>query len=227
MYMSSQPRTTIHRPDTEILSRQGLRLPGLVLTRLRSAGIYCQPTVSIEHQNLARKYVLRGVESGGAVAALGAYSSFVAECGTPLAWLQRVDSIGVNGVHALVVGPMLVRLEMLRIERTYDLLITRHSFRESAGGSRPQLENSILFYGRRGSLEMELWGKDSEFSGAVSPVFYTRSGEIVALPDNFQHAVAQLTAGVCCVGCRHCHLLAPEPIAAEQTDGQSTNHFFA
>lgn len=227
MYMSSQPRTTIHRPDTEILSRQGLRLPGLVLTRLRSAGIYCQPTVSIEHQNLARKYVLRGVESGGAVAALGAYSSFVAECGTPLGWLQRVDSIGVNGVHALVVGPMLVRLEMLRIERTYDLLITRHSFRESAGGSRPQLESSILFYGRRGSLEMELWGKDSEFSGAVSPVFYTRSGEIVALPDNFQHAVAQLTAAVCCVGCRHCHLLAPEPIAAEQTDGQSTNHLVA
>ena len=90
----------------EILSRQGLRLPAITLKRLRSAGIYCQPTVSIEHQHLARKYVLRGVESGGAVADLGAYSSFVAEDGSALGRLQRVDSIGVNGVHAIVVAPV-------------------------------------------------------------------------------------------------------------------------
>ena len=49
----------------ELLARQGLRLPAITLKRLRSAGIYCQPTVSIEHQHLAKKYVLRGVESGG------------------------------------------------------------------------------------------------------------------------------------------------------------------
>jgi hypothetical protein len=49
-------------------------------------------------------YVLRGVESGGAVADLGAYSSFVAEDSHALPWLQRVDSIGVNGVHAIVVS---------------------------------------------------------------------------------------------------------------------------
>ena len=61
------------------------------------------------------------------MADLGAYSSFVGERGETLAWLQRVDSIGVNGVHAIVVAPVLIRLEMLRIERTYDLLITRHS----------------------------------------------------------------------------------------------------
>src|SRR5579863_324165 len=158
--MNSQSAAHNNGQAAEVLARQGLRLPPIVLRRLRDAGIYCQPTVSIEHQNLAKKYVLRGVESGGAVAALGAYSSFVGERGEPLSWLQRVDSIGVNGVHAVVVAPVLTRLEMLRIERTYDLLITRHSLASVAGNARPQLESSILFYGRRGTLEMELWRND-------------------------------------------------------------------
>jgi hypothetical protein len=185
-----------------------------VLKRLRDAGIYCQPTLSIEYQSVAKKHVLRGVESGGAVAALGAYASFVDERGEPLGWLQRVDSIAVNGVHAVVVAPVLLRLEMLRIERTYDLLITRHSLAGCVGSRRPQLESSILFYGRRGVLEMELWGKDALFGCAVSPVFYNRAGERLAPPRMFQEAVARITAAVCCLGCRHSHLLGPRWIAA-------------
>jgi hypothetical protein len=198
----------------EILARQGLRLPAVTLKQLRAAGIYCQPTVSIEHQHLARKYVLRGVESGGAVAGLGAYASFVDERGNALAWLQRVDSIGVNGVHAVVVAPVLVRVEMLRIERTYDLLITRHSLVASKANQRPRLESAILFHGRRGSLEMELWGKDAAFRGTAAPVFYSRSGEALMVPSEFQGAAVRISAAVCCVGCRHCHLLEPKPIAA-------------
>jgi len=107
---------------------------------------------------------------------------------------------------------------MLRIERTYDLLITRHSLRSSAGPQRPRLDSSILFYGRRGSLEMELWGKDATFRGAVCPVFYTRSGEAVGLPRAFQTAAARLTAAVACTGCRHCHLLEPKPVSAITTE---------
>jgi hypothetical protein len=194
----------------EVLARQGMRLPQVVLKRLRDASIYCQPTLSIEYQNAARKYVLRGVESGGAVAALGAYSSFVGERGASLAWLQRVDSIGVNGVHAVVVAPVLLRLEMVRIERTYDLLVTRHWITEGTNGIRPHLQSSIGFYGRRGSLEMELWGKDSAFRGAVCPAFCTRAGEGVTLPKDLQEAIAQMTAAVCCLQCRHCHVLGPK-----------------
>jgi len=97
----------------EIVARQGMRLPQIVLQRLRDAGIYCQPTLSIEYQNVAKKHVLRGVESGGAVVALGAYASFVDERGEPLAWLQRVDSIGVNGVHAVVVAPVLIAARVI------------------------------------------------------------------------------------------------------------------
>ena len=214
------PQSAMHNngQGTDVLARQGLRLPQVVLKRLRDAGIYCQPTVSVEHQNLANKYVLRGVESGGAVADLGAYASFVNERGEALPWLQRVDSIGVNGVHAIVVAPVLVRVQMLRIARTYDLLITRHSLVSPPNNSRPQLNSSILFYGRRGGLEMELWGKDVTFRGAVSPVFYTRAGEGVALPQELQRAVVGITAAVCCLGCRHCHLLRPEPIAMEHAE---------
>ncbi len=210
--MKNVATTQNHRVEQrELLVRQGLRLPAVTLKHLRGAGIYCQPTISIEHQHLAKRYVLRGVESGGAVAELGVYSSFVDEQGTVLPWLQRVDSIGVNGVHAIVIAPVLVRLQMLRIERTYDLLITRHSLASPAKQQRPRLASSILFYGRRGSLEMELWGKDAAFRGAVCPVFYSRSGETIDVPEQFQTAVAKLTSAVACSGCRHCHLLEPNP----------------
>jgi hypothetical protein len=215
--MESQLTTHNRRVGTEILARQGLRLPPITLKCLRTAGIYCQPSVSMEHQHIAKKYVLRGVESGGAVAEVGAYASFVDEQGNALPWLQRVDSIGVNGVHAIVVAPVLIRVQMLRIERTYDLLITRHSLRESVKGTRPHLISSVLFYGRRGSLEMELWDKDGEFRGTVCPAFYTRSGESVTLTEMLQSAVAAITAAVCCLGCRHCHLLSPR-MSHELTD---------
>jgi hypothetical protein len=196
----------------ELLARQGLRFPAIILRHLRSAGIYCQPTVSIEHQHLAKRYILRGVECGGAVADLGAYASFTDEQGNALAWLQRVDTVGVNGVHAIVVAPALVRIEMLRVQRTYDVLITRHGLRGVGQNQRPRLESSVLFYGRRGTLEMELWGKDAAFRGAVCPAFYSRSGEALSAPVEFQDALTRISAAVCCVGCRHCHLLQPKTV---------------
>jgi hypothetical protein len=222
-----ESQLTIHnrRLEAEILARQGLRLPPITLKCLRTAGIYCQPSVSIEHQHLAKKYVLRGVESGGAVAEVGAYASFVDEQGNSLPWLQRVDSVCVNGVHAIVVAPVLIRVHMLRIERTYDLLMTRHQLAKSKDSQRPRLESSILFYGRRGSLEMELWGKDVGFRGTVCPVFYTRAGERVALPDDLQDAATRITSAVCCVGCRHCHLLGPRPISSGRTEDPNADNF--
>ena len=216
--MESQLTTHNRRLETEVLARQGLRLPPITLEGLRTAGIYCQPSVSIEHQHLAKKYVLRGVESGGAVAEVGAFASFVDEQGNALPWLQRVDSIGVNGVHAIVVAPVMIRVQMLRIERTYDLLITRHQLAKSGDSQRPRLESSILFYGRRGGLEMELWGKDAAFCGTVSPVFYTRAGERVVLPNDLQDAATRITSAVCCLGCRHCHLLGPRLMAPDRRE---------
>ena len=191
----------------QILALRGLRLPAMTLKSLKTGGIYCQPSVSIEHQHLAGRYVLRGVESGGAVADLGGYCSFVDETGHPISWLQRVDSIAVNGVHAVVVSPKLVRLQMVRVRHTYDLLITQHQLAAIEGARRPTLQNSILFYGRRGTLEMDLHGKDSGFCGTVRPLFLSR--EPASLPASFEDAVVRITVAVSCVGCRHSHLLQP------------------
>ena len=221
--MTKDAQTNAHNHDLdrrELLARQGLRFPAIILRQLRNAGIYCQPTVSIEHQCLAKRYVLRGVESGGAVADLGAYSSFTDDQGNRLAWLQRVDSVGVNGIHAVVVAPTLVRIEMLRVQRTYDVLITRHSLQTNGRGHRPRLLSSIIFYGRRGTLEMELWGKDGAFRGVVCPAFFSRSGEALLVPEEFREAVARISAAACCVGCRHCHLLQPKTVASSP-DGAS------
>lgn len=192
-----------------------------MLKHIRAAGIYCEPSISIEHQHLAERYLLRGTECGGAAADLGAYASFVDEQGDTLPWLQRVDSVGVNGVHAVVVAPVLVRLEMVRIQRTYDLLITRHWLVQAGPSQRPTLASSILFYGRRGGLELELWGKDQAFRGSVSPGFYTRSGEVSTVPASFQEAVYKITAAVCCTGCRHSHLLSPKADVADMLDPSS------
>src|SRR5437870_2717982 len=159
----------------QILALRGLRLPAMTLKSLKTAGIYCQPSISIEHQHLAGRYVLRGVESGGGVADLGAYCSFVDDNGRPISWLQRVDSIAANGVHAVVVSSGLVRLQMVRVRHTYDLLITQHVLVAVQGVKRPTLQSSIVFYGRRGTLEMDLHSKDSGFCGTVRPLFLSRS----------------------------------------------------
>jgi hypothetical protein len=198
----------------QILALRGLRLPAITLKGLRTARIYCQPAVSIEYQHLAGRYVLRGVESGGAVADLGAYCGFVDEDGQPMSWLQRVDSIAVNGVHGVVISAGFVRLQMLRVQRTYDLLITRHFLGNMEKGKRSRLGSRILFYGRRGILEMDLSRKDAEFRGTVSPVFYSRSGEPARLPSQFHEAVVRITAAASCVGCRHCHLLQPGAVVS-------------
>src|SRR5579863_8905040 len=96
----------------------GLALPASVLRALQKRGIYCTPGVSLEHQHLAKRYVLRGVESGGAVSDMGRACAFVGEDGSPLPWLQCLNSIAVNGRHAIFLAASMVRLEMLRIVRT-------------------------------------------------------------------------------------------------------------
>ena len=70
-------------------SRYGLSLPRQTLRALEKRGIYCLPSVSIEHQHLARRYVLRGVESGGAVADMGRYCAYLDADRNPVPWLQR------------------------------------------------------------------------------------------------------------------------------------------
>ena len=192
----------------------GLRLGPTVTNRLRKVGIYARPQLSLEHQGRARRYVVRAVESGGAVEEIGYYVAFAGENGEPLAWLQTLDSLAVNGLHAVVVAPVLTRIEMLRIGRTYELSITRHRPVSVEAGRRPKLKADEVFSGVHGYLSLELWGKDKELNGFVKPQFFTRSGEEIPLPAEFEEAIAAVTRGTACIACSHAHysrLAVPAP----------------
>jgi hypothetical protein len=193
------------RNKREELARRGFWLP----TKLQRVGIHVEAGVSIEYQELARRYVLRGKESGGATSELGAYCSFVSSDGQPLGWTQKIDTIAVNRDHAIVIAPALVRVEVLRVEHTYELLITRHSLESPREeGRKPRLVNEIAFLGRLGQLALDLWARDKQFRGSVCPAFMTRSGEPEPVPDAFEESVKQAVAGACCIGCRrHTHVL--------------------
>ena len=202
----------------QVLALRGLRLPQMVLKHLHRAGIYCEPAVSIVYRKSKKDYVVRGVESGGAAAQLGAYVSYVGLDGRPLSWIQKVETVGRNGIHAIAIAPAFIRLQVLRIEHTYTLLITRHQFASVRAGKRPGLENTVLFHGIQGTLNRELWGKDRPFAGRVAPIFCSQSGEPLLTPQELFDAVCQLTAAACCIGCRHVHLLQ-ETAPGKQTSG--------
>ena len=86
-----------------------LVLPKPVMRRLETAGVYCQTWVTAERQARADRWVLRGVESGGSTKEISRYISFFSPDGTRLAWLQKLDRIGANGVHATVIAPEFTR----------------------------------------------------------------------------------------------------------------------
>jgi len=188
-------------------ARYGLSLPRQTLRALEKRGIYCQPSVSIEHQHLARRYVLRGVESGGAVADMGRYCAYLDADGKPAPWLQQIDSISGNGRHAIVIALELVRIEMLRIGHTYELAITRLWLKTEEGRTRPAIATAPLFRGHQGTLEVELWNAENKsLRGTITPVFSTAAGEMLNLPDRFVEATRKITDAVACMGCKHTHI---------------------
>jgi hypothetical protein len=184
-----------------VLAHRGLALPRNVLRCLDKVGIFAQSHVSLEHQHLARRYVVRGVESGGAVREMGRYVIFCGPDGEPLPYLHPIDAVGVNGVHALVIAPIVVRIELFRSGRTCQLLITRHEPGKGEAGRRPPLENTVLFRGVNGFLQ-------SGDGKAALPRFWSRSGEEREIPPLFAAAVQAATHGASCLGCSHAHFLA-------------------
>jgi hypothetical protein len=198
----------------ELLARRGLMLSRQVLRRLDEVGIFVQPHVSLEYQSLAKRYVVRGVESGGAIKELGRYVTFCGPEGEPIPWLHPIDAIGVNGVHALVVAPSLVRIEVFRAGRTYQLLITRHGPGEAENGRRPPLKSTVVFRGLNGFLEFDFSSGARGLAESVIPQFWSRAGEALEIPTVFVAAVRAATKGACCVGCSHPHYLGP-PAAQE------------
>jgi hypothetical protein len=62
---------------------------------------------------------------------MGRYVGFCGDGGERLPWFVRPDSVVSNGDHAIVIAPALVSIEVFRFERTYELLIARHTIGEA------------------------------------------------------------------------------------------------
>src|SRR6266446_4431731 len=178
----------------------GLPLPRRAVRVLKDRGIFAHALVSIEHQQLAKCYVLRGLESGGSAGDVGRYVTFADDEGQPLEYLHPVEAIGVNGLHAVVISTAILRADMLRKGRTYELLITQHALSAVTHSEKPQLETEMLFRGIHGRVELDLSGKDKAQAGSVVPTFYSLAGEPVAIPERFLGVLRAATKSVNCIG---------------------------
>ncbi len=203
---------------TRSRSTVGLRFSRGALGVLRERGIFAQSSVSLEHQHLAKCYVIRGLESGGAAGDVGHYVTFAREDGRPAEYFCPVETIGVNGPHAVVLAPVLVRIEMLRKVSTYELLITQHRPGQISNGTRPRLASKILFRGVHGRLELDLSAKDKSRAGTVLPTFCSRGGDELGIPRRFRSAVRAVTAAVNCAGCSHCHYTTVQQEEEQELD---------
>lgn len=188
-----------------------LVLPKPMLAKLNSLGIYCQTWVTAERQERAKRWVLRGVESGGSAREFGRYISFFAATGSRLEWLQKADRIGANGVHAVVIGEVLVGVEVARVEETYQLVIAKYELgKPKVEGKKPLVESSVLFRGMDGQLPDKLRKQ------GLAPAFLTRSGEVKSVPGEYLEAVKLVAAGATCTNCKHVHGLVSGTLVATE-----------
>ena len=119
-----------------------LVLPKPMMAKLASLGIYCQTWVTAEWQDRAKRWVLRGVESGGSAKEFGRYISFFAADGSRMEWLQKADRIGSNGIHAVAIGEVLIGVEMARVDETYQLVISNTSVGQPKAEGNDRLRSS-------------------------------------------------------------------------------------
>ena len=183
-----------------------LVLPRGTLRRLEEVGIHCRCEVRLEYQPVAKRYVVHGTESGGAVRELGRYVTFAGIEGEPIAHLHPIDSLKANSAHAVVVAPRLVKVDMFRFGRTCQLLIVKQEPQVDPG-KRPELKSTVLFRGVDGYWGSEQEAKGREAMGAILPEFYSRSGEKNEIPSQFRAVVQAATLAVSCIDCRHSHFL--------------------
>ena len=195
--------------------------------KLQDAGVFCQPDVSIQYQSIARRSVLRGVESGGSNKDVGRYVTFCDERGEPIPWLQPIDSVATNGRHSVVIATAFVSVDTFHMRNTYDLLIAKHQVIEGPG-VRGRIESKVVFRGRQGYLPLDLTGGEKDMAGQILPEFFNKAGERMEIPPALVAVVKAAVRGANCIGCTHQHYVtAPKltdaitgsPTLAEPRDG--------
>jgi hypothetical protein len=214
---AEQPERKESRAGPPSLTARGERRR--IERRLQEAGVLCQPEVSLQYQTLAKRSVLRGVESGGATKDIGRYVTFCDELGDSIPWLQPIDSVAVNGRHAVVIAPALVSVEVFRVRNTYDVLIVRHDVVAPPDGRRRRIEAKVLFRGRQGHLPLDLTGDEKSMAGQIVPEFFNKAGEHIDIPAEFGKVLRAAVRGATCVGCTHQHYLTEPKVKVATTDG--------
>jgi hypothetical protein len=145
---------------------------------------------------------------------MGRYCAYLDADGTPLPWLQPIDSLSGNGRHAIVIAAELVRIEMLRIGHTYEMAISKHSLVNNGSRVRPVITSTLLFRGNQGTLAIDLWNPENKrLRGSIAPVFYIPAGEIRRHPERFDDGIRKITGALACLGCKDTHVAVPPPIA--------------
>src|SRR6516164_6550212 len=180
--------------------------------KLQDAGVFCQPEVSIQYQTIAKRWVLRGVESGGSNRDIGRYVTFCDEHGEPIPWLQPIDSVATNGRHSVVISTSFISVDVFRIRNTYDLLIAQHRVAE-AGGARSRIECKVIFRGRQGYLPLELTRAEKDMAGRILPEFFNKAGERMEIPPALMAVVKAAIRGANCVACTHQHYVTALTLA--------------
>ena len=218
---------TISMSSQKFTGVSGLPLAKRAMRILKDSGIYAHSLLRVEHQELAKRYVIRGLESGGSAGDVGRYVTFANDNGEALEYLHPVETIAVNGLHAVVISNAMLRADMLRKGRTYELLITRHWLSLGADGKKPLLECEIVFRGIHGRVELDLDGKDKAQAGRVVPTFYSLAGEEDVIQEKLLALVRAATRGVNCRGCSHMHYLRKPRAAGHPKPSVSIEHEIA
>jgi hypothetical protein len=180
--------------------------------QLQDAGVFCQPEVSIQYQSIAKRSVLRGVESGGSNRDIGRYVTFCDERGEPVPWLQPIDSVATNGRHSVVITTALISVDVFRMRNTYELLIAGHQVTEARGG-RGRIESKVIFRGRQGYLPLDLTGTEKDMAGQILPEFFNKAGERMEIPPALVAVVKAAVRGANCIACTHQHFVAAPKLA--------------
>lgn len=102
---------------------------------------------------------------------IGRYVTFCGQHGESLPYLHPIDALGVNGLHAVVIAPVLVRVEILRMGQTWDLLITSHEPDRTENGRQLGLVNTVLFLRWTGFLTAGGGDLDPAVFSVVAPTF--------------------------------------------------------
>jgi hypothetical protein len=143
---------------------------------------------------------------------MGRYVTLCNERGESIPWLQPIDTVAMNGRHAVVIARAFVSVDVFRVRNTYDVLIAKHQVIEPEG-ARGRIDSSVLFRGRQGYLPLDLTGTEKSMAGQILPEFFNRAGEPMEISSAFVAAVKAAIKGANCLGCVHQHYVtAPKVV---------------